>query len=286
MKKYLTKLAQYNRSYPIIPMVIMGVLIIAAIFAPLVATHDPIQGYLGDREIPPMWLDGGSTEHILGTDQQGKDLYSRVVFGARISMIIVLTVTVVGASVGTALGIIAGWYGRHIDEFIMRLVDFTLAVPFILVALVVVIVFGQSFGMVIGLLAVFSWNGFARQIRADSLQIKNTEYVLSAKVAGASTLRIMVKHIFPGVINTMTVVATLRVGGLILSEAILSFLGAGIPKPTPAWGLMVADGRDYLGSSWWIAFFPGLAIFLLVLSSNFLGDWLRDKLDPRLRQLN
>lgn len=279
------RLIRFFRSFPVVPMTIMALMVIGALFAPIISPHDPIQGYLGDREIPPMWLDGGSSKHILGTDQQGKDLFSRVVHGSRISMIIVVTVTVVGGTVGTTLGIIAGWYGKHIDELIMRLVDFTLAVPFILVALVTVIVFGQSFGIVILLLAVFSWNGFARQIRADSLRIKNTEYVLAAKVAGATASRIMIKHIFPGVINTMTVVATLRVGGLILAEAILSFLGAGIPKPTPAWGLMVADGRDYLGSSWWIAFFPGLAIFLLVLSSNFLGDWLRDKLDPRLRQL-
>jgi peptide/nickel transport system permease protein len=273
--------------YPLIPMGIMALMIIGAIFAPLVAPFDPENGYLGDREIPPFWGGGeASFKHLLGTDQQGRDLLSRVIFGARISMIIVLIVVAVGASVGTVLGISAAWYGRHVDEVIMRLVDFTLAMPFILVALVAVIVFGQSFTIVIVLLAMFSWNGYTRQIRADALTIKAQDYVSAALVAGAPTRRIMTKHIFPGIVNTLIVVATLRVGSLILAEAILSFLGVGIPKPTPAWGVMVADGRDYLGTSWWIAFFPGFAIFLLVLSGNFLGDWLRDKLDPRLRQIH
>ena len=272
--------------YPIIPGVIMLAMLVAAVFASQVAPHDPQFGYLGDRETPPFWLPEGSTTHLLGTDQQGRDMLSRVIFGARISMLIVVTVVAIGGTIGTALGIIAAWYGRHIDELIMRAVDVTLAMPFILVALVAVVVFTQSTTLVIGLLAIFSWNGFARQIRADSLRIKTADYVSLSLVSGASTIWIMWKHIFPGVVNTMVVVATLRVGSLILAEAILSYLGAGIPPPTPAWGLMVADGRAYLDTSWWIAFFPGLAIFLLVLSSNFLGDWLRDKLDPRLRQLD
>lgn len=276
---------EFNR-YPVIPGIIMLFMVIAAVFAPIVAPHDPLFGYLGDREIPPVWYPEGSANHIMGTDPQGRDVLSRVIYGARISMLIVVTVVAIGGTSGTALGIIAAWYGRHVDEVIMRAVDFTLAVPFILVALVSVIVFGQSLTVVIVLLAVFSWNGFARQIRADVLRIKTADYVALAEVAGASTFWVMWKHLLPGVINTMTVVATLRVGSLILAEATLSFLGAGIPPPTPAWGVMVADGREYLASSWWIAFFPGLAIFLLVLSSNFLGDWLRDRLDPRLRQLD
>ncbi len=273
------------RRYPIIPGFILGLIILAAVFAPLLAPHDPEFGYLGDREIPPFWTEEGSFNHVLGTDQQGRDIFSRIIFGARISMVIVITVVAIGGTVGTLLGMAAAWYGKHVDEFIMRLVDFTLAMPFILIALVTVIVFGQSLWIVILLLAIFSWNGYARQIRADALKIKTQDYVAAAQISSASGFRIMWKHIFPGVTNTLIVVATLRVGSLILAEAILSFLGAGIPKPTPAWGVMVADGRDYLGTSWWISFFPGLAIFLLVLSTNFMGDWLRDKLDPRLRQV-
>jgi peptide/nickel transport system permease protein len=160
-----------------------------------------------------------------------------------------------------------------------------LAIPLILVAMVIVVVVGQSFAILVGILAVNSWSSFARQVRGEILQLKNEDYVALAKVAGASVFRIFVKHLFPGIFNTVMVIATLQVGGLILTEAILSFLGAGIPPPTPAWGSMVSEGRVYLGSAWWIAFFPGVAIFLTVLAFNFLGDWLRDKLDPRLRQL-
>jgi peptide/nickel transport system permease protein len=163
--------------------------------------------------------------------------------------------------------------------------DLQLAIPFILVALVVVIVVGQSFEIVVLLLAANAWSGYARLVRVETLQIRSTDYVALAQVAGASTLRILAKHIFPGVVNTVLVVATLQVGSLILAESILSFLGAGIPPPTPAWGLMIADGRTYLSTAWWVAFFPGVAIFLTVFAFNFLGDWLRDRLDPRLRQL-
>ena len=171
--------------YPIIPGIIMLFMMIAAVFAPLVAPHDPLYGYLGDREIPPIWYPEGSITHIMGTDQQGRDMLSRVIFGARISVFIVVVVVAIGGTIGTALGIIAAWYGRHVDELIMRAVDFTLAVPFILVALVAVIVFGQSMTVVVVLLTVFSWNGFARQIRADSLRIKAADYVSLAQVAGS-----------------------------------------------------------------------------------------------------
>jgi len=173
-----------------------------------------------------------------------------------------------------------------VDEMIMRLVDFTLALPFILVALVVVSVMGQSTEVIIFLLILLSWNSFARQVRGETLRLKTMDYVSLAKVAGASDLRIMFKHILPGVMSTILVLASLRVGQLILTESILSFLGAGIPPPTPAWGLMIAEGRDYLGSAWWIAFFPGMAIFAAVLVFNFIGDWLRDWLDPMLRQID
>ena len=171
------------------------------------------------------------------------------------------------------------------DEAIMRIVEITLAVPTILVALVIVIIFGQNFIVLLAILAFVAWNAFPRNIRAEVLTLKTSDYVALAKVAGASSLRILFIHIFPGVINTVLVIATLRVGQLILIEAILSFLGAGIPPPKPAWGAMVADGREYLGDAWWISFFPGLCIFLVVMALNFLGDWMRDRFDPRLRQL-
>jgi peptide/nickel transport system permease protein len=171
-----------------------------------------------------------------------------------------------------------------VDEIIIRFTDVNAAIPFLLLALVVVMVMGQSFMTIVWVLAYSAWSGFTRLVRAEALLLREADYVALAKVAGASDFRILVRHILPGTINTIIIVATLQVGGLILTESILSFLGAGIPPPTPAWGAMIAQGRDYLGSAWWIAFFPGMALFLLVLALNFMGDWLRDNFDPRLRQ--
>ncbi|MBI4658709.1 MAG: ABC transporter permease, partial [Verrucomicrobia bacterium] len=172
-----------------------------------------------------------------------------------------------------------------LDELLMRFVDFTHAIPFILVAIVVVVVFGSSLALILILLIVFTWGGFARQARAATLSLKTQDYVAMAKIAGASPIRIIVRHILPGIFSTMMVLASLAVGGLILAEATLSFLGVGIPKPAPAWGLMVADGRQFLRDAWWVAMMPGIAIFATVFSVNFLGDWMRDRFDPRLRQL-
>jgi peptide/nickel transport system permease protein len=232
-----------------------------------------------------MWMDGGSIDHILGADQQGRDILSRIIHGARITLIIAGAALLIGGSVGVTLGMISGYYGGIIDEVIMRIIDVKLALPLILVALVVVITIGQSFPILVGILAINAWSGFARQVRAEALKVKEMEYVSLARIAGASDRRILIKHIFPGVLNTVIVIASLQVGGLILTEAILSFLGAGIPPPTPAWGSMVSEGRQYLGTAWWLSVFPGTAIFLTVFAFNFIGDWLRDQLDPNLRQL-
>jgi peptide/nickel transport system permease protein len=199
-------------------------------------------------------------------------------------MVAAVSITM-GVITGTALGLVSGYFGRHIDELIVRIIDISSAIPFLLLALIVVMVFGQSLAVLMGVLALMSWAGPARLVRGQALQLKTLDYVALAKVSGASTYRILTQHIFPGVMNTIVVAATLQVGSLILAESILSFLGAGIPPPTPAWGSMVSDGRDYLATDWWVAFFPGMAIFLTVLAFNFLGDWLRDRLDPRLRQL-
>jgi peptide/nickel transport system permease protein len=190
-----------------------------------------------------------------------------------------------GVLLGTALGLIAGYVGGIVDELIMRIVDVWLALPFVLLALVAVILFGASLGLIMILLALFTWASFVRFVRAEVLSLRERDYVALAKVAGASTARIILIHILPGVANTIIVISTLRVGQLILTEATLSFIGAGIPAPTPAWGLMVAEERTYIVTAWWSAFFPGLAIFLVVMSLNFMGDWMRDHFDPRLRQI-
>ena len=224
-------------------------------------------------------------DYVLGGDNIGRDLLSRLIHGARVSLIVVAIALSSGLLVGVSMGLVAGWFGGLIDEIIMRITDIWLGMPFILVAIVVVIAIGQTFIILIGLLALLSWTPFVRNVRGEVLSLKTRDYVSLAQVAGASTFRIMVYHLLPGVVNTIIVIATLRVGQLILTEAILSFLGAGIPPPTPAWGAMVNDGRALVQEAWWISFFPGMCIFLVVMSLNFLGDWMRDRFDPRLRQL-
>ena len=233
----------------------------------------------------------GTMTFPLGTDHLGRDILSRIIYGARISLIAAAVTLGVGGSIGVLLGLMAGWYGGVVDEAIMRFVDILLAIPLVLIALVLVVTLGgASLAIIVAVLTIFIWPRFARQLRGEVLQLKNMDFVSLARVAGASTPRILFVHIFPSTINTLIVVATLQVGIVILLESTLSFLGAGVPPPTPAWGVMVSDGRDYLAGgfstgSWWISTFPGLAIVLTVLSLNLFGDWLRDKLDPRLRQI-
>ena len=273
------------RRLPRIPLFILAIFVVSGITATWIAPHDPERGDLRARYMPPVWLDGGSSEYLLGTDHLGRDMLSRVIYGARISLVVVVIVLGVGGVIGVSLGLVAGWYGRWVDEAIMRVVDIKLAIPTILLALVLVLALGQTFLVIVAILAIAIWPRFARNVRGEVLQLKTMDYVALAKVAGASTPRILVKHIFPGVVNTLIILATLEVGIVILLEATLSFLGAGVPPPTPAWGSMVADGRDRMAVAWWVAAIPGVAIMLVVLSMNLFGDWLRDKLDPRLRQL-
>ena len=237
-------------------------------------------------EVEVILREGGNSKYLLGTDDLGRDILSRMIYGARISLIIAAVTLGIGGAIGTGLGLIAGYFGGLIDEILMRIVDIFLALPLVLVALVLVVAVGQSFFITTVVLVLFIWVRFARQIRGEVLQLKTMDYVALAKVAGASTPRILFVHLFPGVVNTLIVVATLQVSIVILVESTLSFLGAGVPPPTPAWGSMVADGRDFLADAWWISTMPGVAILLTVLSLNLFGDWLRDRLDPKLRQLS
>ena len=223
--------------------------------------------------------------HLLGTDIIGRDLLSRLLHGTRISLMVAAISLVSGIVIGTGLGLAAGYFGGVLDEVITRMVDIWLGLPFILVALAVVVVLGASLTTMAILLALLAWTPFVRQVRGEVLSLKTREYVQAARIAGASVLRIFLLHLLPGVVNTVIVIATLRIGQLILVEAFLSFLGAGIPPPTPAWGSMIADGREYLRDAWWISVFPGLAIFVTVASMSFIGDWARDYFDPRLRQV-
>lgn len=279
------RLLEFLRRWPVIPVAVLIVLATMAIFAPLITSHSPIKGNLRERNLPPAWYANGSTEHILGTDPIGRDLFTRLVYGSRVSLMVAAVALVTGTLVGTTLGLLSGYFGSLLDEVIMRVVDIWFAFPFLMVALIIAVVIGPGMTTVMGLLALLVWASYVRYIRAEVLSLRERDYVALAKVSGASTRRILLKHILPGVMNTVLVVASLRSGQLILAEASLSFLGAGIPAPTPTWGGMIADGREYLRDAWWVSFFPGLAIFLLVMSFNFLGDWMRDKFDPRLRQL-
>ncbi len=286
MPTRIVRRAWQLRRWPLIPIFILVVFVVTGVFAPLIAPHDPERGSLRDRNLSPAWEEGGSSEFLLGTDHLGRDLLSRVIFGARISLAVVLVTLGVGMVIGVTSGLIAGWYGGWVDEVLMRIVDIKLAIPTILLALVLVLALGQSFLIIVAILAIAVWPRFARNVRGEVLQLKTMDFVALAKVAGASTPRILAMHIFPGVINTLIVLATLEVGIVILLESTLSFLGAGVPPPTPAWGSMVSDGRDRLAVAWWISTMPGLAIMLTVLSMNLFGDWIRDRLDPRLRQLS
>jgi len=240
---------------------------------------------LGYRYAEPWPLEGSSTVHLLGTDRLGRDLLSRMIVGARNSLAVAVCAILFAAVVGTTLGVIAGYLGRWADAIIMRCVDIMLSFPAILVALVFVVTVGASFWMVVSILALLLWAHFARLVRGEVLSWKERDFVALAKVAGASTARIIVTHIFPNVFNSVLVLATLQIGWAIVVESALSFLGAGIPPPEPTWGNLVAEGRDVLDSAWWISVFPGIAIMLVVLSFNLFGDWLQDVLDPKLRQL-
>ena len=284
------------RRWPVIPLFILAVMAIFAIFAPWIAPNEPLKQSLPLQYVPPIWateeredrLEGrvdSSFEYFLGTDNLGRDILSRIIYGARISLMVALVSLTSGILVGSTLGLIGGWYGGIVDELVARLVDIWYALPFLLVALVVVIVLGQTLVVMMFVLALTAWSPFVRNVRAEVLSLKERDYVALARVAGASPFYIMYKHILPGVINTIVVIATLNVGGLILAEATLTFLGAGLPSNIPAWGLMVGEGQGDLRLAWCISFWPGLAIFLTVMSLNFTGDWLRDHLDPRLRQV-
>lgn len=280
------------RRWPVIPFAILAGFVFVAIFANFISPTEPWRQNLRGRAAPPFWdtefYDNNpklEQSYILGGDHVGRDILSRLIHGARISLIIATISLAGGVLVGTALGLIAGYFGGWTDEGISRIVDVWNALPFLLIAILAAITFGQSVTVVVVLLAMAAWGGVVRNVRAEVLTLRTREYVDSSRVSGASSMRIIVRHMLPGVMNTVVVLATLRVGGLILAEASLSFLGAGVPSSTVTWGVMVAEGRAWLGDAWWMAVFPGIAILLVVMSINFVGDWLRDRFDPRLRQL-
>ena len=281
-----SRFIRFMKRWPVIPAAIMFVIVFGAVFAPLLAPYEPQKGDLRARNIPPVWLDGGDSAHWLGTDNLGRDMYSRMLYGARISLFVAAVAVTFGLLAGTTTGIVAGYYGGMVDEILMRLVDLWSSLPFLLIALIVAVSVGPSLGMVIALLAVSSWSAGSRNIRAEVLSLRGREYVQMSQVMNASDFRIIVRHLLPNVMHVVIVITTLRTGSMIIAEAGLSFLGVGVPASVPTWGLMIAQGQKFLTSTWWMSIMPGVAIFLIVMSFNFLGDWLRDRFDPRLNQLD
>ncbi len=270
---------------PIVPLAILVVFAFAAVFAEWVAPGDPFRQALRFGFKPPVWLDGGRWMNLLGTDRLGRDLLTRMIYGARISLTAGVVTVAVATFVGVAVGLIAAYFRGRVDAVLMQLTDATLSIPIILVALILAVTVGPSFQNVVLAIAAILWARYARVIRGEALSLMERDFIALARVAGCSPARIIAVHLFPNILNTVVVLFTLQVGDVIIVEAALSFLGAGIPPPTPAWGSMVAEGREFITTAWWVSFFPGLAILLVVLSFNLLGDWLRDRLDPKLRQI-
>jgi peptide/nickel transport system permease protein len=274
-----------SRRFPFIPGTIVIIFIFLAFFGESFAPHPPNALNLSERFLPPFWQEGAKLTYFLGTDQLGRDMLSRIMAGARVSFMVAILTLTVGGMVGTTLGIISGYYGGKVDAILMRAADATLAFPIILLAMLLAVVLGPSLQNVVISLGLVLWARYARVIRGEVLSFKERDFVALARVAGLSNLRIMARHLFPNIRSTLLVLLTLQVGWVIIVEASLSFLGAGIPGPTAVWGSMIAKGRDYVAIAWWIPFFPGFAVTLVCLSCNMLGDWLREALDPKLRQV-
>lgn len=262
---------------------VVALFVVVGLFAPALAPHDPQHVELIEKLAPPAWQSGGSWDHPLGTDNLGRDVLSRLIYGTRISLIVVATTVPLSALLGVTVGLIAGWYAGFTDKLLMRVVDVQLAMPAILFALLLAAVFGPSLRNVIVLIIVWNWSSYARIIRGEVLGLRGRDFVIGARSAGASDLRIVLWHLLPNLINPIVILATLEIAAVILVEAALSFLGVGVAPGTASWGAMVSEGRTFISIAWWLIGVPGAAIFLISLVANFTGDWLRDALDPRLK---
>jgi peptide/nickel transport system permease protein len=277
----MLKLKKLLKRIPKSAAMIILLLLVSALFSPFIAPHDPIEQDLAKSLKPPFWQTEGSLDHVLGTDNLGRDIFSRIIYGARISVIVGFAAVLLSGAIGTFLGVVAGYFGGKIDATIMRLTDTFLSLPYILVAIAVIGAIGPSLTNIVLVLGVTQWVGYTRITRFEAMTLSKSEFVEMAIISGARWWRILLVHIVPNVFNSAVVLATLDVGKMIIFEAAFSFLGLGVKPPTPTWGGMLADGRAYLTYAWWIATFPGVAIVITVLAGNLLGDWLRDELDPR-----
>jgi ABC-type dipeptide/oligopeptide/nickel transport system permease subunit len=273
------------RLSPVLPIAILALLVIAAVFAPLLAPVNPNTQNLPDAMLPPFWMHGGTTQHLLGTDSFGRDELSRLIYGARISLSVALLAIAVAMVIGTAVGVIAGYRGGTVDVASMRFVDMILALPMLLVGLTIAIAVGPSFGVVVLVIGLLIWPILARLVRSETSLLMRSEFIRYARAIGVPRRSIIIRHILPNVVPTILVATTLQVGNVVLTEASLSFLGAGVPPPDVSWGGMISDGEALIATGWWVALFPGLLMLITVLCFNSVGDWLSHHLDPRTRGL-
>lgn len=261
------------------------VMVLSAILAPVVAPYDPLQAEITQRLRPPVWTARGTSENLLGTDQLGRDVLSRTIFGSRVSLIVGVTAVFISGTLGVFLGLISAFQGGKLDALIMRVADVQLAFPFILLAIAVVAVVGGGLVNVILILGVAGWVSYGRIVRGQVLSVKEMDYVVAARAIGSRALILIFRHVLPNVMTPVIILATFNVASYMVAEASLTFLGLGVQPGIPSWGIMLADGREFMRAGWWMAIFPGLALMLTVFSVNLVGDWLREYLDPRLRHI-
>ncbi|HYW53292.1 MAG TPA: ABC transporter permease [Dongiaceae bacterium] len=267
----------------VIGAVIVAIVVVCAIFAPLIARTDPNAQDLNSTLVPPMWIAGGTGAHLLGTDNLGRDLLARIIWGSRVSAIVGISVVAIGGTIGVTAGLLAGYRRGWVDAVIARITDVQLAFPLVLLAVAIVAVVGPGLGTVIAAIGLTSWVQYVRVVRAETMSLREREFVAAAVAAGATSPRILARHLLPNVASAAIVLGTFEIARAIVLESSLSFLGLGVPPTTPSWGGMLADGRQYLDTAWWTALFPGLAIMIAVMGVNLLGDGLRDALDPEMR---
>jgi peptide/nickel transport system permease protein len=262
---------------------VLVAIVASALFASWIVPHDPLAVNIRHRLAPPVWMEGGATRHLLGTDQVGRDLLSRVIYGGRVSLVVGVVAVLISATIGVLAGLGAGYFGGRTDWAVMTLVNVMLTFPFVLLALAVIAVLGPSLPNMIAVLGAAGWPIYTRVVRAETLAIREREFILAGRALGMGHARIVFRQILPNLVSAIVVIATLQVAQVIIAEAFLSFLGLGVQPPTPAWGNMLGEGRLYMLNSWWIAAFPGLAIFVTTLTINLMGNALRDWLDPHLK---
>lgn len=281
MNDSLRTKAPVRQKTPIFALTIVALYFLTVLLGPLLVPHDPFKSDLSKALMPPAWQTGSSVEHLLGTDSMGRDIFSRLIYGARTSMVVSVLALLICAPIGVLFGLTSGYFGGKVDGVIMRFTDLWMSMPAIILAILIVGLLGPSKQTVIIVVGITGWIHYARIIRGEVLGLKEREFIQLARVAGCSNTRIIFSHIFPNVVNTLIILLTLDFGRVIIITATLSFLGLGIQPPSAAWGLMLAEGRPYITYAWWLSAFPGIAILFAVLGMNMTGDWLRDILDPK-----